>query len=217
MDIGIEKLLFKKRKGDMQMYRYIISVLVLLSLLVYGCGRKTPVYRDDVFDLAKEESETASESKESATDTETGELPMDEAVCCVYVCGEVNAPGVYKLPAGSRVYEAIQLAGGLTEKADAAAVNQALFLEDGQMIQVLAQGEEGPTAAEEKEDDGRVDLNTADIQELMGIPGIGEAKAKSIIAYREQNGSFQSAEDVMKITGIKEGLYSRMKDYITVR
>ena len=85
------------------------------------------------------------------------------------------------------------------------------------MIQVLAQGEEGPTAAEEKEDDGRVDLNTADIQELMGIPGIGEAKAKSIIAYREQNGSFQSAEDVMKITGIKEGLYSRMKDYITVR
>ncbi|MCM1258180.1 MAG: helix-hairpin-helix domain-containing protein [Roseburia sp.] len=197
------------------MYKYIISVLFLLSLLIYGCGRKAPSYREDVFELAEKESETENVAKESISDIEAEDLSEDETVCYVYVCGEVNAPGVYKLPAGSRVYEAIQLAGGLTEKADSAAVNQALFLEDGQMIQVLAQGEEGHTA--EEEEDGRVDLNTADIQALMGIPGIGEAKAKSIIAYREQNGSFQSAEDVMKITGIKEGLYSRMKDYITVR
>lgn len=201
------------------MYKYIISVLFLLSLLIYGCGRKTPAYRENVFDLAEKEEETdrEAEANESVPATEAEDLQQEDTVCYVYVCGEVNAPGVYKLPAGSRVYEAIQLAGGLTEKADTAAVNQALFLTDGQMIQVLAQGEEGHMAVEEQEEDGRIDLNSADIQALMGIPGIGEAKAKSIIAYREQNGSFQSVEDVMKITGIKEGLYSKMKDYITVR
>lgn len=197
------------------MYRYIISVLFLLSLLIYGCGRKMPSYREGVFDLTEKESETEHVAGENVSDTEAEDVSEEDTVCYVYVCGEVNVPGVYKLPAGSRVYEAIQLAGGLTEKADAAAVNQALLLADGQMIQIPAQGEESHTAIEEE--DGRVDLNTADIRELMEIPGIGEAKAKSIIAYREQNGGFQSAEDVMKITGIKEGLYSKMKDYITVR
>lgn len=197
------------------MYRYIISVFFLLSLLIYGCGRKTPSYREGVFDLTEKENETEHVAGEKVSDTETEDVSEEDTVCYVYVCGEVNVPGVYKLPAGSRVYEAIQLAGGLTEKADAAAVNQALLLADGQMIQIPAQGEESHTAIEEE--DGRVDLNTADIRELMEIPGIGEAKAKSIIAYREQNGGFQSAEDVMKITGIKEGLYSKMKDYITVR
>lgn len=197
------------------MYRYIISVFFLLSLLIYGCGRKTPSYREGVFDLTEKENETEHVAGEKVSDTEAEDVSEEDTVCYVYVCGEVNVPGVYKLPAGSRVYEAIQLAGGLTEKADAAAVNQALLLADGQMIQIPAQGEESHTAIEEE--DGRVDLNTADIRELMEIPGIGEAKAKSIIAYREQNGGFQSAEDVMKITGIKEGLYSKMKDYITVR
>lgn len=197
------------------MYRYIISVFFLLSLLIYGCGRKTPSYREGVFDLTEKENETEHVAGENVSDTEAEDVSEEDTVCYVYVCGEVNVPGVYKLPAGSRVYEAIQLAGGLTEKADAAAVNQALLLADGQMIQIPAQGEESHTAIEEE--DGRVDLNTADIRELMEIPGIGEAKAKSIIAYREQNGGFQSAEDVMKITGIKEGLYSKMKDYITVR
>lgn len=199
------------------MYRYIISVLFLLSLLIYGCGRKTPSYREGVFDLTEKENETEHVAGENVSDTEAEDVSEEDTVCYVYVCGEVNVPGVYKLPAGSRVYEAVQLAGGLTEKADAAAVNQALLLADGQMIQIPAQGEESHTAIEIEEEDGRVDLNTADIRELMEIPGIGEAKAKSIIAYREQNGGFQSAEDVMKITGIKEGLYSKMKDYITVR
>ena len=109
------------------------------------------------------------------------------------------------------------MAGGLTETADPGAVNQALFVEDGQMIQVFALGEEPVTTVQEEQENGRVNLNTADVSALMGIPGIGEAKAKSIIAYREENGKFQSAEDVMNITGIKEGLYSKMKDYITVK
>ncbi|MDE6904886.1 MAG: helix-hairpin-helix domain-containing protein [Lachnospiraceae bacterium] len=199
------------------MYRYVISVLFLLFLIMFGCGKKSPSLGEDVFVLAENDTEAVTEA---LGETETCDsLKEEEGLCCVYVCGEVNVPGVYELPAGSRVYEAIQLAGGLTETADPGAVNQALFVEDGEMIQVFAQGEKPRESPQEKEEqeDGRVNLNTADISALMGIPGIGETKARSIIAYREENGKFQSAEDVMKITGIKEGLYSKMKDYITVK
>lgn len=199
------------------MYRYVISVLFLLFLIMFGCGKKSPDFEEDVFELSEKASETVTEPGE---ETETCyPLKKEESLCYVYVCGEVKTPGVYELPAGSRVYEAIRLAGGLTETADPGAVNQALIVEDGQMIQIFARGEESEESPQEKEEqeDGRVNLNTADITALMKIPGIGEAKAKSIIAYREENGKFQSAEDVMNITGIKEGLYSKMKDYITVK
>lgn len=199
------------------MYRYVISVLFLLFLIMFGCGKKSPDFGEDVFELSEKASETVTEPGE---ETETCyPLKKEESLCYVYVCGEVKTPGVYELPAGSRVYEAIRLAGGLTETADPGAVNQALIVEDGQMIQIFARGEESEESPQEKEEqeDGRVNLNTADITALMKIPGIGEAKAKSIIAYREENGKFQSAEDVMNITGIKEGLYSKMKDYITVK
>ena len=197
------------------MYRYVISVLFLLFLIMFGCGKKSPAFEEDVFELAETETETVAEFGE---ETETLDSSKEEeGLCCVYVCGEVHVPGVYELPAGSRVYEAIHLAGGLTETADPGAVNQALFVEDGQMIQVFALGEEPVTTVQEEQENGRVNLNTADVSALMGIPGIGEAKAKSIIAYREENGKFQSAEDVMNITGIKEGLYSKMKDYIKVK
>lgn len=199
------------------MYRYVISVLFLLFLIMFGCGKKSPDFGEDVFELTEKDMETVTEFAE---ETETCQpLKKEESLCYVYVCGEVNVPGVYELPAGSRVYEAIRLAGGLTKEADPGAVNQALLLEDGQMIQIFPRGEEPEEGARETEEqkDGRVNLNTADVTALMGIPGIGEAKAKSIIAYREENGKFQSAEDVMNITGIKEGLFSKMKDYITVK
>jgi len=190
------------------------GILLMLAVLFTGCGREDSFYTEDVFESASE-SVTEQETQIQVISTEK------ETECYVYVCGEVHAPGVYKLPGGSRVYQALQMAGGLTEEADASAVNQALPIEDGQMIQVWAKGEarEEAPSSDTREDggDNKVDLNSADMQALMGIPGIGEAKAKSILSYREEHGSFQSVEDVMNITGIKEGLFSRMKDYITVK
>lgn len=198
---------------------YIMSLL--LACFYFGCGKKTPTFTEDVFSGSS--SQGQEDAKEGSEEKSPEEVSTEGQVCYVYVCGEVNAPGVYRLPAGSRVYEAIQMAGGLTETAEASTVNQALLVEDGQMIQVLAPGEApatgdgGAGAAGGEESDGKVDLNTADVDELMEIPGIGEAKARSILAYRSEHGGFRSTEDVMNITGIKEGLYAKMKDYITVR
>jgi competence protein ComEA len=135
----------------------------------------------------------------------------------VYVCGAVANPGVYELAAGSRIYQALELAGGLTEDAAAEAVNQAQALSDGEMVQI-------PTAAEQEEQqaqaveqsDGLVNINTASLEELKTLPGIGDARARSIIAYREGHGAFSSIQDIKNIDGIGDGTYSKLESCIKV-
>ena len=137
----------------------------------------------------------------------------------VHVCGQVAAPGVYELAEGSRIYEAIEAAGGVNSQAAPEGLNQAACVEDGQQIYVpsvqelqdnsfTAAGDSG--AAE----DGRVNINTAQAEELMTLSGIGEAKAAAIIQYREENGGFQSIEELMEISGIKEGVFEKIKEEI---
>ena len=140
----------------------------------------------------------------------------------VYVCGAVNAPGVYELKEGARVFEAIQLAGGLTEAAAADAVNQARIVTDGEQIRVPtveeAQNQGAGVAGEVTEgtENNKININTAGKEELMMLTGIGEAKAESIMDYREKNGSFTSIEELMQIEGIKEGVFNKIKDDITI-
>lgn len=140
----------------------------------------------------------------------------------VYVCGAVNAPGVYELKEGARVFEAIQLAGGLTEAAAADAVNQARIVTDGEQIRVPtveeAQSQGAGVAGEVTEgtENNKININTAGKEELMTLTGIGEAKAESIMDYREKNGSFKSIEELMQIEGIKEGVFNKIKDDITI-
>ena len=131
----------------------------------------------------------------------------------VYVCGAVMNEGVYELPAGSRVYEAIQKAGGFAEDAAVTHINQAEVLEDETQLYVPTMEE---ITNEETKGDGKVNLNLASKEELMTLPGVGEAKADLIIQYREEHGRFQNIEDVMNISGIKEGLFAKIKDNITV-
>lgn len=151
------------------------------------------------------------------------------AVIQVYVCGAVVSPGVYTLPEGSRVYEAVAMAGGLLETAEPRALNQARLLSDGEQITVLTVEEaesgtglppdasQGASSGEPADSSGgKVNLNTADEAGLMTIPGIGESRAKAIIAYREKNGKFQSIEEIMEIDGIKEKMFEKIKDSITV-
>ena len=101
-------------------------------------------------------------------------------------------------------------------------INQAEEVSDGQMIRILTKEEakEAPMqkegAAASEASDGKINLNTADAGALMTLPGIGESKARSILSYREENGGFSSVEEIMNITGIKEGVYSKIKEYITV-
>ena len=132
---------------------------------------------------------------------------------CVYICGAVKKPGVYTLPAGSRGADVLEAAGGFLEEAEQASVNLAEYLEDGMMIVVA-----GKNAAAEgvQPGNGKINLNTADAAALTTLPGIGAGKAEEIIRYRERNGRFKRPEDLMKVPGIKEKAYERVKDSITV-
>jgi competence protein ComEA len=146
----------------------------------------------------------------------------------VHVCGAVKKPGVYKLAQGARVADAVESAGGFSKKASDVSLNLAANLEDGQKIYVPTKKEmeeSGTGVSDNVINDGsntvssgdtKININTASKEELMTIPGIGEAKACSIIAYREENGTFKTIEDIMKIPGIKEGLFSKISDRIRV-
>lgn len=171
-------------------------------------------------------------------DTWSGE---DMPLVYIHVCGLVSTPGVYGLPAGSRVYEAIEAAGGFSEAAVPDYLNLAQVLEDGMKIQVpdRDQAEEwkargltqsgismgggtagvqtsGRTGSGEGGSKARVNLNTASREELMTLRGIGASRADDIIHYRQEFGGFKSIEDIMNVSGIKDAAFEKIKDSITV-
>ena len=197
----------KEKKAKEKIIKKGSRVILLLVVLCVGCGRTEKVY------LTSETTEETEERKTDVQETEQEENPF----CYVYVCGAVASPGVYMLKDGSRVYEVIQMAGGMTEEAAADAVNQAETVTDGQMLVVMTKEEaEAATSVQVAEESSLVNVNTATAEQLMTLPGIGQAKAASILAYREKNGAFSSVEDIKQIEGIKDGVYSKIKDSITV-
>lgn len=162
----------------------------------------------------------------------------------VHICGAVENPGVYELDAGSRVYEVIEAADGFTEEACENYVNQAELLQDGQKISIptveeveqakaegsfqetwtsggadgqVEQNRSTQTTADTGGSSGLVNINTATESELCSISGIGASRAAAIVEYRQENGNFASIEDIMKVSGIKEGTYEKIKDMITVK
>lgn len=147
--------------------------------------------------------------------TELEGVPV-QAVIYVYVCGAVLEPKVVELPEGSRAEAALLAAGGFAENADREAVNLAALLSDGQKLYFPVAGE---VLAEESRsrEEGLVNINTADATGLCTLPGIGQSRAELIIAYRTQNGPFERIEDIMKVSGIKEGAFEKIKTQITVR
>ena len=137
----------------------------------------------------------------------------------VHICGAVINPGVYQVPAGTRVYQALELAGGSSDDAYLSGINLADKLADGQKVYIPAEGEnaEGILST----DSGgvqsvMVNINTASEAELMTLPGIGQSRAKDIINYRVKNGLFESIDDIMKVSGIKEAAFEKIKDLIKV-
>ncbi|MCR5177691.1 MAG: helix-hairpin-helix domain-containing protein [Lachnospiraceae bacterium] len=192
-------------------------------------------------------AETAQDN--AADDAAAGEeVPATPEPIVVHVCGAVADAGVYVLDEGSRVYEAVRAAGGFSEEADEAYVNQAQVLSDGMRLRIptreetdglgdaqavdtgFAGADDGhvvpdvitaPDAAGgggnvPEQPSGKVNINTADASALCGLTGIGPATAAKIIAYRESNGKFAHIEDIMQVSGIKEKLFTKIKDSITV-
>ncbi len=128
----------------------------------------------------------------------------------VYICGYVINPGVYICDEGMRIYELIDMAGGFHSEADRDYLNLVEVVTDGQKIYVPKLGE---VVSGDKQ---KVNINTADKLTLMTLPGIGESRASDIISYREEQGGFARIEDIMKVSGIKEAAYEKIKDYIVV-
>ena len=187
----------------------------LLVVCLCSCGKSTVSYIEN--------ESAALEETESEQETEMGdeEQETEKKIIYVYVCGQVEKPGVYTLLEGSRIYDVFELAGGLTEEADADYWNQARLLKDGEMIYVPSKEEVKDRTFEDtqrgKEDKSeKININTASKEELMTLPGIGEAKAMAILTYRQQNGPFSSIEEVKQVEGIKEAVFSKIKVYIEI-
>lgn len=198
-------------KQFIQTIRRLGAGCILGIFLLFSAGCSASSYVRHVYESDELDSDTMENEQETAT-----EAPADSptGVIVIYICGAVLHPGVYELPEGSRVIHAIEAAGGLLEEADPHEVNQAGLLADGEQIRIWTKDEVKETDA--GKGDGKVNLNRATKEELMQLPGIGEAKANAILAYREEQGDFRSIEDVMKISGIKESVFSQIKDLITV-
>ncbi len=160
------------------------------------------------------------EKKNNILQVETTQNNVEETealeLICVYVVGEVNVPGVYELPKDSRVCDAIQAAGGFTEQADQEYINLAGKILDGEKIMVYSVSQVENNEIVVESSSALININTADAEKLMLLPGIGESRAKDIINYREQNGKFETIEDIMNVSGIKEAAFSKIKDMITV-
>jgi competence protein ComEA len=132
----------------------------------------------------------------------------------VHVVGEVSSPGMYQLPIGARLVDAVFAAGGLTEDADNASINLARELTDGEQIVVFSISQEGEAAGTTAS--GLVSLNRASDKELEDLPGIGPALSSRIIAWREANGGFKSVQDLLKVSGIGESLLAGVIDLVTI-
>ena len=183
-------------------------------LLLVGVGGLLP---------KKEEAVEESEAVVTTVLAEkTEESTTLEAVIFVDIKGAVKKPGVYQMKVGDRVKDAIDAAGGLTEEADSQKVNLAKRLEDQMAIVVPKVGEEAeeiPAGATSKEEakEGKVNINTATVEELKTLKGVGEKKAEAIIEYRKKNGSFQTKEDLMKVRGIGKKLFESFQERIVTQ
>ena len=190
-----------------------VALPIAAMLCLCGCGTKSYLQTEETEDVSEAEASQQAEANE-ADGSETASAQL-----YVQVSGAVVCPGVYAFPEGSRVYEAIARAGGLTEDAYDVELNQAQLLTDGQKIYVPVVGEAvtvSQNGSAGLSDDGRININTATVEELMTLTGIGETRAKSIVAYRDAHGPFAAPEDLQQVSGIGESTYRKIADAITI-
>ena len=245
------------RFGKETMRKIIKTTILALSacLFLCGCTRREQLVLVDVSEEEEQHDLQAAQGEQQVLQEETAGRQLSEQstsedsdqpqTIFVHVCGAVKTPDVYELPAGSRVYEAVQAAGGFSEDADRSYVNQARILDDGvklviptlEQTQAISEGEEehligiveeqgsadglgivtaGTVTEQGNASDGKININTASEAELCNIPGIGATRAAAIVAYRQEKGGFSSIEDIMNVSGIKEGTYEKIKDSIKI-
>jgi len=214
----------------------ILAVLILVILVgvngAVGFFSKHALFQPDTSAKPKAATTVSSDVKGSAKTTGDSDA-ADEAstgTVTVHVDGAVKSPGVYVLPSGSRVNDAVQKAGGISAKADTLSVNLAEKIQDGQQIIVYEKGmaDSGATstrasgssarssaaAGTKATSQGPISLNHGTAAELMNLPGIGEKTAEKIIAYRKAQGGFKSLEELKNVSGIGPKKFDKIKSQI---
>ena len=226
--------------------KYLIIGITITFLLIagvcYSCSYQdsnaSGVLVTSLNSIEKDNAEQNSteQSPESDIAVTNGEqlnvtIPDNSEVTSIYVhiCGAVVKPGVYQIESNARLIDIIKIAGGLSKAAAGDYMNQAQPVSDGQRIYIPTKDEVKELSAQEylagnsmepetdqPEEAKLININQADEEELMNLPGIGEAKAKNIIDYRKTKGNFKTIKELMNIPGIKEGLFKQISTYITV-
>ena len=213
------------------------GITLCFSLLFLGCRKeeyvfeKQELFKEQESELTEEEllEETLEEKADVSLEKEKSQ-EKEKIMIAVHICGAVVTPGVYEIEQGMRLYQLVERAGGFEETAEQEYLNLAAVLEDGMQVVVPTKDEVKEIMEERKREslvassknqeqeieNGKIDINTADEKELCTLPGIGEGRAKAIIEYRTENGLFKALEDIMKVPGIKEAAYGKIKDLIMV-
>ena len=203
----------------------IIVICAVLGLALGGFFLLKPSTQTSVTETNLQ-TEVAAVSKDSSSEKEVKKEEKEESaeqdLITVDVKGAVKSPGIYDLPVGSRVHDAVQKAGGLTEEADSKSLNLAQKVSDEALVYVPTKGEEaasqqaasGTTPSTSKEK--KVNLNRASLEELKQVKGLGGKRAQDIIDHREANGKFKSVDELKKVSGIGAKTIEKLKDYVTV-
>ena len=172
------------------------------------------------------QTEVSAVSKDSSSEKEVKKEEKEESpeqdLITVDVKGAVKSPGIYDLPVGSRVHDAVQKAGGLTDEADSKSLNLAQKISDEALVYVPTKGEEAASqqatsgTSPSTSKDKKVNLNKASLEELKQVKGLGGKRAQDIIDHRETNGKFKSVDELKKVSGIGAKTIEKLKDYVTV-
>lgn len=202
------------KHGKRIIWKTVLASLPVMAFLACGNVKEA----EGLKELLQEQQETT-ESQETDINKEAVLNPPKGMgkTAFVHICGEVESPGVYEVSEDSRVCDVLHLAGGFTQDAAQNAINLAEHVTDGMMVVVPSEEEMKESSLQLKiKDAGLIDINTASMDELCTLPGIGKSRAEAIISYRQEYGCFTSIEDIMQVSGIKSGMYEDLKDKIYV-
>lgn len=215
-------------------YKKLIIFLVFIFVFIFSF-----FYLNNKIDNSNKFKEDNLVLREDINISTISDEVMDDGFIYVDIKGAIKNPGVYKLDYNSRVIDAINIAGGLLKDANTMYINLSKVLNDSDIVKIHTNSEieeafkeekieiiepciceevicDVVNDNEEKEDFSKININTASIEELDSLNGIGEAKAKAIFEYRKTNGVFLKIEDIMNVSGISESIFEKIKDFITV-
>ena len=219
----IEDLIEKAKQYKIALSLGLLGAIVAGFILLQGRDQGVT----DVQQLTEQTSSSSSyKDEKSNKSNEISQAETEDQLVTVDVKGAVKKPGVYQLQSNSRVHDALEKAGGMTEEADLKSINQAQKLSDEAVVYVAKVGENAvdvTTSAPASATSGTgqaksalVNLNTATEADFQTISGIGQKRAQDIIAYREANGRFKSVDDLKNVSGIGAKTLEKLKEYVTV-